>query len=83
MTIIGELNKLGSNVTLGRDFAGVHYRCDGDCGIKLGEDYAITYLIDVAKEYHESQNGQFKGWLLEKYDGSRVKITSTGATAIA
>jgi hypothetical protein len=73
MTIIGELNKLASNVSLGRDFAGVHYRCDGDCGLALGEKYAIRYLVDLAKKLHESQSGLFEGWLLEKFDGSRVK----------
>ena len=74
MTIVGELNKLASNVALGRDFAGVHYRCDGHCGKHLGEKFAITYLMDMAKELHESQNGAFNGWLLEKFDGSRIKI---------
>ena len=78
MTIIGELNKLASNAALGRDFAGVHYRCDGDCGIGLGEKYAITYLVDIAKEYHESHIGLFTGWLLEKFDGTRIRITHTG-----
>jgi hypothetical protein len=82
MTIVGEINKLASNIALGRDFAAVHYRCDGDCGIALGEKYAITYLVDVAKELHESQNGSFEGWLLEKFDGSRVKITSNGVTPL-
>jgi len=78
MTIVGELNKLASNAALGRDFAGVHYRCDGDCGIDLGEKYAITYLVDIAKEYHESHIGLFTGWLLEKFDGTRIRITHTG-----
>jgi hypothetical protein len=82
MTIIGELNKLASNVALGRDFAGVHYRCDGDCGVALGEQYAITYLVDLAKELHESQNGLFEGWLLEKFNGSRIKITSDGIESL-
>ena len=82
MTIVGELNKLASNIALGRDWAGVHYRCDGDCGVKLGELYAITYLIDKAKEYHESQTGLFTGFTLEKFDGSLVLITHTGVTPI-
>lgn len=82
MTIVGELNKLASNVALGRDWSGVHYRCDGDCGVKLGELYAITYLIDKAKEYHESQTGLFTGFTLEKFDGSLVLITHTGVTPI-
>lgn len=82
MTIVGELNKLASNITLGRNFAGVHYRCDGDCGLKLGESYAISYLLDMTKELHESQSGLFEGWTLEKFDGSIVKIASTGVTEV-
>lgn len=82
MTLVGELNKLASNVALGRDWAGVHYRCDGDCGIALGEQYAITYLVDKAKEYHESHSGLFGGFTLEKFDGSLVLIRYTGVTPL-
>lgn len=82
LTVIGELNKLASNVSYGRDFAGVHVRIDGKSGINLGEQYAISYLQDVAKEYHESKSGLFNGWLLEKFDGSKVNITSSGVTPV-
>lgn len=82
MTVISELNKLASNVALGRDWAGVHYRCDGDCGIVAGEEYAITYLQDVAKEYHESKSGLFKGFLLEKFNGDKVTVTANGVFAL-
>jgi len=50
MTIHGELNKLASNMALGRDFAGVHYRWDGDQGIQLGEKVAIDWMIDNAAQ---------------------------------
>lgn len=83
MTIVGELNKLASNVSLGRDFAGVHYRCDGDCGIKTGEDYAISYLVDKALELHASKNSAFTGWILEKMDGTIISITENGVTTIS
>jgi hypothetical protein len=82
MTIVGELNKMASNVSLGRNVAGVHTRCDGECGMKLGEQYAITYLVDKCKEYAESENGLFYGFILEKFDGSSVLIRSTGVTSI-
>lgn len=81
MTVIGEFNKLASNAATGRNMAGVHYRCDGDCGIMLGEQYAISYLEDVAKQYWISYQELFDGWTLEKFDGSRVKITHTGTCA--
>jgi uncharacterized protein YodC (DUF2158 family) len=82
MTIVGEFNKLASNVSLGRDFGGVHYRCDGGCGNVLGEKYAITYLIDKCKEYIESKNKLFKGFILEKFDGSIIKINKYGTSVI-
>jgi hypothetical protein len=35
LTVGNELNKLASNIALGRDAAGVHYRSDGVQGIRL------------------------------------------------
>ena len=50
MTIHGEINKLASNMALGRDFGGVHYRSEGDLGIQLGEKVAIQWMIDNAAQ---------------------------------
>ena len=44
LTINNELDKLASNISLGRDTAGVHWRSDGVEGIKLGEKVAIAML---------------------------------------
>ena len=82
MTVAGELNKLASNVSIGRNWAGVHYRCDGDCGMELGEQFAITYLEDKCKEYHESISGLFEGFILEKFDGTLVHISADGIASI-
>jgi hypothetical protein len=78
MTVNGELNKLGAHIALGRNWAGVHYRADGDGGMVLGEDFAISYLVDKASEYGSPAIGLFDGWLLEKFDGSVVRITAAG-----
>ncbi|CAE7563367.1 unnamed protein product [Symbiodinium pilosum] len=85
MTVNGELNKLASNVALGRDFAGVHYRADGDGGILAGEDYAISYLADKLKSYREAdkQYQLFDGWVLQKFDGTVVRITHKGAEPLS
>jgi len=80
MTIVGELNKLASNVALGRDFGGVHYRIDGDGGILAGEEYAISFLKDRAKELWSGKIGLFQGWRLSKFDGTEVIITTDGVT---
>src|SRR5215831_18469992 len=73
LTLGGELNKLASNIALGRDAAGVHYRSDGVEGIKLGEAIAISILRDTATLYHEV----FSGFSFTKYDGTPVTISPT------
>jgi len=46
LTVGGELNKLASNIAIGRNFAGVHWRSDATESLKLGEEVAIRYLMD-------------------------------------
>jgi len=70
VTVGGELNKLASNIALGRDAAGVHYRSDGVEGIKLGEAIAISILRDTATLFNEV----FSGFSFTKYDGTPVTI---------
>lgn len=81
MTIVGEFNKLASNVSLGRDWAGVHYRMDGSLGMELGERYAITYLRDICLEI-ETAIHNFSGFILEKFNGTIIRITSSGESAV-
>src|SRR5215831_19509527 len=71
LTVGGELNKLASNIALGRDAAGVHYRSDGVEGIKLGEAIAISILRDTTMLYNEA----FQGFSFTKYDGTPVTIS--------
>jgi hypothetical protein len=54
MTIHGEINKLASNMSIGRNMAGVHYRSDGDQGMILGEKIAIEYYKDLKTLSNES-----------------------------
>lgn len=71
LTVVGvalslgqECNKLASNVALGRDWAGVHYRTDGHDGILLGEQVGIQILQDWINRYPETNGAfQFKGYL--------------------
>ncbi|KAJ1630391.1 phosphatidic acid phosphatase type 2/haloperoxidase [Pavlovales sp. CCMP2436] len=82
MTVNGELNKLASNVAHGRAWAGVHFRTDGDGGMLLGEEFTIAYLVDKAREYRDHGHGMFHGWLLEKFSGDIVQITSHGVAPV-
>ena len=71
LTAGGELNKLASNIALGRNFAGVHWRADGDDGLKLGESAALHLLQDHLRELN-TPNAEFS---LTKFDGTNVSIT--------
>ncbi len=73
MTVGGELDKLASNIALGRNFGGVHYRQDGDEGILLGENVAIKYLQDRVRTYTENANA---GYTLTRRNGQRIRITA-------
>ncbi len=70
LTVGGECNKLASNIALGRDHAGVHYRSDGIEGILLGEKIAIAILEDEAY----TRNINFKGYHLTKFDGTKILV---------
>ena len=73
MTVNTELNKLAANIAIGRDWAGVHYRSDGDIGMELGEQVAITFLQDLAASYIREQQ-DFAGFTLRKFDGTVITI---------
>lgn len=70
LSVGGELNKLASNIAIGRDFAGVHWRSDSLEAIKLGEEVAIHIL----KEVQLTGNELFAGFSLTRFDGQRISI---------
>lgn len=68
LTVGGELNKLASNISLGRDYAGVHYRQDGVYGMQLGEQVAINLLSESKALFNESG----VSFTLTKFDGTSI-----------
>src|SRR5436305_9367051 len=46
LTLGGELNKLCSNITFGRNILGVHYRTDSEEGNRIGEECALRVLAE-------------------------------------
>lgn len=70
LTVGGELNKLASNIALGRNVAGVHWRSDGTESLLLGEALAISVLRDHRGCYNE----QFSGFSLTKFDGTMITV---------
>lgn len=70
LTVGGELDKLASNIILGRDFAGLHWRSDARAGLLLGEEVAIRALEEVSL----TGNELFSGWSLKRFDGRRITV---------
>ncbi|MGI9010229.1 MAG: vanadium-dependent haloperoxidase [Nitrososphaeraceae archaeon] len=59
LTVGGELNKLASNIAIGRNGAGVHYRSDYTESIRLGEEIAHTILVELKEALAEKPNFQY------------------------
>jgi hypothetical protein len=70
LTVGGELNKIVSNVSQGRNIAGVHWRTDAVESNRLGEDTAISILRDIRRTAAEP----FEGSTFTKFDGTTVTI---------
>jgi hypothetical protein len=70
LTVGGELNKLASNIALGRNWAGVHWRSDGSAGLTLGEAIAMEVLAHLRTTYPE----HFPGFRFVAFDGRDVSV---------
>lgn len=75
LTIRGELNKLASNMALGRNRAGIHYRSDGIEGLRLGEAAAIRFLEDELALPTAVEGDVTLSF--ETFDGDDITITPT------
>ncbi|MGB0372135.1 MAG: vanadium-dependent haloperoxidase [Opitutales bacterium] len=53
LTVEGELNKLASNISIGRNWAGVHYFSDYYDSVVMGEEIAIGILEEQMLTYTE------------------------------
>jgi hypothetical protein len=71
LTLGNEIDKLASNISFGRDAAGIHYRSDSAQGMVLGEQHAIGLLCDCSRVYRE----RFDGFVLTRFDGKRIRIS--------
>lgn len=72
LTVNGELNKLGHNVSFGHGIhAGIHWRSDTDTSLLLGEAVALSFLRDKARTYNEPFTVS-----LTKFDGTTATISN-------
>ena len=70
LTVGGELNKLASNVAMGRSIGGVHWRSDNTRSLRLGEQIAIEILRKRTHEYAEAG----ASFSFTSFDGHKVTI---------
>jgi len=78
LTLGAEIEKLAANIALARDAAGVHFRSDSIRGLRLGEAAAIGLLTDYSRTYNE----RFAGFVLTKFDGTKVEIANGAARTV-
>lgn len=69
LTVEGELNKLASNIAIGRNWAGVHYFTDYYESILMGEEIAIGILEEQKLTYAENFS-----MTLGKFNGETIRI---------
>ena len=74
LTVNGELNKLGHNVSFGHGIhSGIHWRSDTDTSLLLGEAVALSFLKDKARTCNEPFTIH-----LQKFDGTTATISNVG-----
>jgi hypothetical protein len=71
LNIGDELNKLAYNCAIFRNFAGVHYRSDGDGGILIGEQVGIQLLEELSTRYEGNVT-----FTLKKMNGETITISN-------
>lgn len=69
LTVEGELNKLAANISIGRDWAGVHFFTDYYESARLGEKIALGILADQKLTYGENFS-----MTVPLFDGGTVRI---------
>ena len=69
LTVEGELNKLASNISIGRDWAGVHFYSDYIESLRMGEKIAIGILEEQKLTYGENFS-----MTVPLYDGGSIRI---------
>ena len=69
LTVEGELNKIASNISIGRDWAGVHYFTDYIESLRMGEQIAIGILEEQKLTYGENFT-----MTVPLFDGGAIRI---------
>ena len=75
LSIQGELDKLAANISIGRNFAGVHYYTDYYESLRMGERVAVGILQEQMLTYREPVSMRFTS-----FDGDRILIVGSGGS---
>ncbi|NJL46519.1 MAG: hypothetical protein HC929_02070 [Leptolyngbyaceae cyanobacterium SM2_5_2] len=78
LTVGGELNKIASNVAMGRSMGGVHWRSDNTRSLRLGEIVATVMLRRQSRDYAEPGLTM----TYRNFDGNRVTIDALGNVSV-
>jgi hypothetical protein len=73
LTVRNEVDKLASNIGIGRLWAGVHWRSDHTYSLLLGEMVAVSLLVDQALTFSEEHFFEFTSFL-----GDQIRIDRRG-----
>ena len=74
LTLGNELNKLATNIGFARTHGGIHWRSDNMESYFVGEALAISVLNDL----RNTNNEDFAGYLLTKFDGTKIIVGQPG-----
>lgn len=75
LSIQGELDKLAANISIGRNFGGVHYYTDYYESLRMGERIAVSILQEQMLTYREPVTMRFTS-----FDGDHIMIAGTGGS---
>jgi len=75
VSIQGELDKLAANISIGRNFAGVHFYTDYYESLRMGERVAVSMLQEQMLTYREPVTMRFT-----TFDGDKIMVAGTGGT---
>jgi hypothetical protein len=74
LTVAGELDKLASNIGIGRLWAGVHWRSDHEEALLLGEQLAISILCDQRNTFNGPYEFRFRPFDFGPYGDKVLRI---------
>jgi PAP2 superfamily len=73
-TVGSELNKLAANISMGRNFAGIHWRSDAMQGLLLGESVAKAWLKAERVRSIEGQQNWLQAFEFSSFSGEKVRV---------